>query len=73
MESFILHTASASGLMHHSKRTGLYVRKTNKIHTFLNNLFHLIYPRHGPNKYFFHHQEEFCTSCLKYFTMLKSY
>ena len=29
---------------------GWYVRKTNKMHTFLNNLFHLIYPRHVSNK-----------------------
>jgi len=27
-----------------------HVRKTNKIHTFLNNIFHLIYPRHISNK-----------------------
>jgi len=27
-----------------------YVRKTNEMHTFLNNLFHLIYPPHIPNK-----------------------
>jgi len=27
-----------------------YVRKTNRMHTFLNNLFHLIYPRHVSNK-----------------------
>ena len=28
---------------------GLNVRKTYKMHTFLNNLFHLIYPRHVSN------------------------
>jgi hypothetical protein len=27
-----------------------YVRKTNKTHTFLNNLFHLDYPAHVSNK-----------------------
>ena len=31
----------------------VYVRKTNKMHTFLNNLFHIIYPRHISNKKFF--------------------
>jgi len=31
----------------------VYVRKTNKMHTFLNNLFQLNYPRHVSNKYFF--------------------
>jgi len=28
-----------------------YVRKTNKMHTLLNSLFHLIYPRHDANDY----------------------
>jgi hypothetical protein len=31
----------------------VYVRKTNKMHTFLNNLSQLNYPRHISNKYFF--------------------
>jgi len=33
--------------------THTHMRKTNKIHTFLNNSFHLIYPRHVPNKQLF--------------------
>ena len=31
----------------------IYVRKTNKMHTFLSNLFRLIYPRHVSNSCFF--------------------
>jgi len=50
MASFFLNSASVSGLLHRSKRTELYVRKSNKMHTFLNNLYHLIYPRHVSNK-----------------------
>jgi hypothetical protein len=46
-----------------------YVRKTNKMHTFLNNLLQLNYPRHVLEHVIVHHQEQFCTSSLQYFTM----
>ena len=46
----------------------IYVKKTNKMHTFLYNLFHLNYPGHVL-KVIVHHQEELCTSSLKHFTV----
>jgi len=35
------------------EQEGVYVRKTTKMHSFLNNLFHSVYPRHFSNKQFF--------------------
>jgi hypothetical protein len=45
------------------------VRKTNKMHTFLNNLFHFKLSSTCFKQVIVHHKEEFCTSSLQHFTM----
>ena len=48
-------------------RCRIYVSKTKRMHTFLNNLFHLIYPRLASKQVTVHHQV--CTSSLQSFIL----